>query len=402
MREVDIAERGAGATTLDPVAFEVLRNALVNITEEMALTVRRAAFSTNIKTRADFSCAFFDTELRCVAQSFAQPAHLVAMSTIVPVAIRELAHLSLAAGDAVLVNDPHRGSSHLNDITAISPVVADGCTIGYVANMAHHVDVGGSTPASIGNNRELCQEGIILPPTVVARGGEIDANVFNLILANLRAPRETRGDLRAQLAANSIGSRRAVALLRRYDASTMARFCDELIRYTEDWTERELRKLPAGVYRAEGYRDDDGFTDEPIKLCVAVTIGDGRIGLDVTGSDGQRRSSMNCTRAMAACGLAFVASCLVDQGVPVNSGFLRRLDVTGPNGLICTAQRPAAVYGGWETTLKLTELCWLALHPILPARVPAAGKSIMLNLGFGGWNPRRGESYQPVDEVGCG
>ena len=185
---------------MDPVTFEVLRNALVNVTEEMALTIRRAAYSTNIKTRADFSCAFFDNALQCVAQSFAQPAHLVSMATIAPASILEYGPDRLQPGDALLVNDPHRGSSHLNDIACISPVFVGSERIGFLANMAHHVDVGGSSPASLGINREIFQEGLILPPTRVASGNQIDPNVLGLILANIRAPRETNGDLHRQLA----------------------------------------------------------------------------------------------------------------------------------------------------------------------------------------------------------
>ena len=165
---------------MDPVTFEVIRNAVINMTEEMAVTVRRAAFSTNIKTRADFSCAFFDAKLRCIAQSFAQPAHLVAMSTITPASIREFGPEMLNPGDAIVVNDPHRGASHLNDITVISPVEIDGFRLGYVANMAHHVDVGGSSPASLGVNKELCQEGIILPPTRIALAGKIEHPQINI------------------------------------------------------------------------------------------------------------------------------------------------------------------------------------------------------------------------------
>jgi N-methylhydantoinase B len=387
---------------IDPVTFDVLRHALVNVTEEMALTIRRAAYSTNIKTRADFSCAFFDAELRCIAQSFAQPAHLVAMATIVPNTVRQLGPGRLREGDAMLVNDPHKGSSHLNDITCVTPVFDDGRPIGFLANMAHHVDVGGSTPASIGINRELCQEGVVLPGTIVARGGEIDPNMFDFFLANIRAPRETSGDLRAQLSANVIGARRVADLLRRYPAPVFARFCDELIAYTARWTESEIRRLPQGVFRAEGYRDDDGFSDEPIRLCAAVEISDGFMTLGVTGSSAQRRSSLNCTRTMTACGLAFVAKSLIHRSIPVNSGFLSRLRVTGPDGLVCTALRPAAVYGGWEITLKLTELSWLALHAALPDRVAASGKGIMLNIGFGGINPRSGEYFCYMESIGGG
>jgi len=387
---------------MDPVTFEVMRNAIVNVTEEMALTIRRAAYSTNIKTRADFSCAFFDNQLRCIAQSFAQPAHLVSMATIAPAAIREYGPDAFAPGDALLVNDPHRGASHLNDITCLSPVFVGGKRVGYLANMAHHVDVGGSSPASLGVNRELFQEGIILPPTRIAVGGKVDDNVLKLILSNIRAPRETNGDLRAQLSANVVGVRRMEDLIGRYGHDPFAHFCNELIAYTERWTGRDFAKLPQGSWEAEAFRDDDGFSDEPIRLKARVTIHDGRMTLDLTGSTSQRGSPINCTRTMSACALAFVARSLVSSGLPVNTGFLSRLAVTGPDGMVCTAMRPAAVVGGWETGQKLAELIWLALHPAMPDRVPASGKALIVNIGFGGQDPRRGEYFCYMETIAGG
>jgi len=387
---------------MDVITFEVLKNALVNLCEEMALTVRRAAYSTNIKTRADFSCAFFDRERRCIAQSFAQPAHLVAMATLVPNALAAFGPENLDDGDALIVNDPHLGSSHLNDIVIITTVHAGGERIGYVANMAHHVDVGGSSPASLGVNRELYQEGVIIPPTRIVRRGELDENLLGFLLANIRAPRETNGDLRAQLSANWVGVRRMEALVHRYASAVIESFCDEVIAYTERWTEREIRSLPEGTYRTSGFRDDDGFSDHPIRLELALTVKDGRMILDMTGSDAQRRSPINCTRAMTRCGLAFITRCLVDDRLPVNDGFLRRLEVTGPDGLICTALRPAAVVGGWEMASRITELIWLALHPALPGRVPAAGKGLIVNLGFGGHDPRKGEYYCYMETIAGG
>ncbi len=402
MAETEATLSNAPHQAMDPITFEVIRNAVLNMTEEMALTIRRAAFSTNIKTRADFSCAYFDNKLRCVAQSFAQPAHLVSMSVIAPASIREFGPENMKPGDAIVINDPHRGASHLNDITVISPVDVDGERLGYVANMAHHVDVGGSAPASLGVNRELCQEGIILPPTRVASGGEIDDNVLNLILANIRAPRETNGDLRAQMSANVVGGRRMATLMQRYSKTTMEAFFDELIAYTERWTDREFRKLPEGVYEAEGFRDDDGFTDEPVRLKAKVTIRDGHVHLDVSGSSAQRACPMNCTRAMTKTAVTFAIRCLVDDGIPVNEGFLNRLHVDGPDGLVCTVMRPGAVVGGWELASRLTEIVFRALHPALPGRVPAAGKGLIVNIGFGGHDPRRGEYYCYMETIAGG
>ena len=387
---------------LDPVTFEVIRNALVNMTEEMAITVRRAAYSTNIKTRADFSCAFFDTQLRSVAQSFAQPAHLVSMYTIVPLTVREIGAAEMKAGDTYLVNDPHRGSSHLNDIAVISPVDVDGNRVGYVANMAHHVDVGGSAPASLGVSRELIQEGIILPPTRVASEGTIDPNVLNLILANIRGPRETSGDLRAQMSANVVGARRITSLLDQYSRETLETFYDELIAYTDRWTEREIRKLPEGVYEAEGFRDDDGITDEPVRLKAKVTIADGHVRLDVTGSARQRQAPLNCTRSMTLSTVAFATRCLVDNRIPVNDGFLDHVHVDGPDGLICTAMPPAGVVGGWELCMLLTDLIFKALHAPLPTLIPAASKGLVVNLGFGGHHLRRDEYYVYMETIAGG
>ncbi len=385
-----------------PVTFEVLRNALLNVTEEMSVTIRRAAYSTNIKTRSDFSCAFFDSELRCVAHSFAQPAHLIAMSSIVPIAMRGIGIENAASGDSFVVNDPHLGSSHLNDITVITPVDVDGSRVGYLANMAHHVDVGGAAPASLGVSRELLQEGIILPPVRLARRGRIDENVFRIILANIRAPRETGGDLRAQMSANVVGERRIADLVRRYAPPILHEFYDELIAYTDRWARREIELLPAGVYEAEAFRDSDGLSDEPVRLHARVEIRDGRVALDVSGSSGQRPSSLNCTRSMARCALAFAIKCLVDRRLPANEGFLDRIQVVGPDGLVVTAQSPAPVVGGWEVVSLLTELTLKALHPALPERIPAGGKALIVNLGFGGTDPHTGEYFCYMETVAGG
>lgn len=378
---------------MDPLTFEVMRNAFLNLTEEMALTVRRAAYSTNIKTRADFSCAFFDSNLRVIAQSFAQPSHLVSMANVLPDAVREFGVDRLRPGDAILVNDPHRGSSHLNDIACISPVVINGQHIGYLANMAHHIDVGGASPASLGLNKEIFQEGITIPPMRIMRDGEIDEDVLRMLLANVRAPRETNGDLRAQISANRTGEARVARLIDRYSVEKLREFFDVLIQYTDRWTEREIEALPQGTWSSEGFRDDDGFSDEPIRLKVTVTIGGGHATLDITGSDRQRQSSINATRAMSKCCLAFVVRCLMNKRLPINSGFLDRIRVIGPDETVCTAVHPAAVVGGWEVAQRLAELIWLALYQTMPERVPAASKGLIVNLGFGGYDPRRKEYF---------
>src|SRR4051794_32198216 len=253
-------------TSLDPISFEVIRNALVAATDEMVLTLRRSAYSTNIKTRSDFSCAFFDAELRAVAQGFTQPVHLGSMVEQVPQAIRSYGPENLGPGDVIITNDPFPSGVHLNDVSLISPVFAGGSLLGYVANLAHHVDVGGGAPASIGAFREVFQEGVIIPPVKVVEAGRIVDDVFALILAQIRSKHETAGDFRAQIAANMTGTRRLQALADRHGRPTIVATMRELLDYTERRTAAEIARLPPGVYEADGSVDTDGYTDQPVKL----------------------------------------------------------------------------------------------------------------------------------------
>ena len=214
---------------IDPIQFEVIRNALLEATEEMAIALRRSAYSTNIKTRADFSCAFFDRDLRPVAQAFTQPVHLGSLTILTPRAVREYGPENLREGDAILVNDPYRGGVHLNYIRLIAPVYCGGELFGYVANLAHHVDVGGGAPASIGAFQQVYQEGIIIPPVKLVEEGEIAADVFELVIAQIRSKRETRGDFRAQVAANHSGIRRLQGLVAQVGFETVAFYMDRLV-----------------------------------------------------------------------------------------------------------------------------------------------------------------------------
>src|SRR5439155_11267515 len=225
---------------LDAIAFEVIRNALVAATDEMVLALKRSAYSTNIKTRSDFSCAFFDAELRCVAQGFAQPVHLGSMVEQVPKAVLAYGPENLGPHDVIVTNDPHPSGVHLNDVSLISPVHHEGELLGYVANLAHHVDVGGGAPASIGAFREVFQEGVIIPPVRLVAGGRIVPDVFRLILAQIRSKHETSGDMRAQIAANTTGVRRVQALVARHGRDTIVEAMRELLDYTERRTLAEL------------------------------------------------------------------------------------------------------------------------------------------------------------------
>ena len=387
---------------IDPIRFEVIRNALVEATEEMASALRRSAYSTNIKTRHDFSCAIFDLNKRTVAQSFSQPNHLGSLVETVPRALDAYGPERLGEGDGILVNFPYGGGVHLNDIALISPIFYDGRVVGYVASLAHHVDVGGGAPASIGAFREIYQEGVIIPPVKFVAGGQINRDVFDLVLAQVRAKRETAGDFRAQIASNNTGIRRMTALLDRMGVETVGRYVDELIEYTNRRTQAELAKLPKGVYAGEGYLDSDGYTEAPVSLVVRVTIDDDGLLFDFTGSDLQRRAPVNSTYAQTHSGVAFVLKCLIDPDVPVNAGFYRNVRMVAPEGTVVNCTEPYPVVGGWETQIRLADVIFKALAQAIPEKVPAGTEAMICHSGFGGSDPYRNETYCFLETIAGG
>jgi N-methylhydantoinase B len=378
------------ALAVDPITFEVIRNALVAATDEMVLALKRSAYSTNIKTRSDFSCAFFDADLRSVAQGFAQPVHLGSMVEQVPKAILDYGPENLEPGDMVITNSPYPAGVHLNDVSLIAPVFHEGELLGYVANLAHHVDVGGGAPASIGAFREVFQEGVIVPPVRLVRGGRIVHDVFTLILAQIRSKHETGGDLRAQIAANNTGIRRVLSLVERHGRETIGATMTELLDYTERRTRAELAALPHGVYEAEGFVDNDGYSDEPVHLQARVELTPDRVLFDMAGSDPQRRAPVNSTFAQTFSACAYAVKCLIDPDLPVNDGFYRLVAVEAPEGTVANCTWPAPVVGGWETHDRLVEVIVRALLPAFPERLMAGTKGMMCQAGFGSLERAKG------------
>jgi N-methylhydantoinase B len=387
---------------LDPIKLEVTKNALVSITDEMSAALQRAAYSTNIKTRLDFSCAILDERLRILAQAVAQPSHLGSLPHSVPRAVREYGLSNLGPGDGLIINDPHRGAVHLNDIALISPVHSRaGELLAVVANVAHHVDVGGGAPGSLAPARDVYQEGLVVPPVRLVQQGQIVPDVMRLIAANVRAPRESAGDFRAQIAANNVGVRRVRDLVEQFGAVGFAGFCDDLIDYTARRTRAALAALPRGEFSAEDFLDGDGLSDKPIRIAATVRNGDGGLVIDLTGTDPQVPGSLNCSYSMAFSGVAFVLKTLVDSDIPINEGFYRGFTVTVPEGTVARANAPAAVGGGWEVTFRIAETLYRALAPALPDRIAAATKGTICNVAFGGRRPD-GEIYAYYETIAGG
>ena len=378
---------------INPIRFEVIKNALIQATEEMAITLRRSAYSTNVKTRQDFSCAFFDNKLRCISQAFTQPVHLGSFVKHVPEIITKYDPKNINQGDMILSNDPYGGGVHLNDITLISPVYHDNTLLGYVACLAHHVDVGGGAPASVGSFQEIFQEGVIIPRVKIVENGKIVNDIFNLLLAQIRSKHETSGDLRAQIGSNLTGSKRIIEIVQKYGLNEFFKYIDEIIEYTDRRTKKEIMKLPKGNYSAEGFIDNDGFSDKKVNLKINIKIDHNGIFFNTDGSDLQRRAPVNSTYAQTFSACAYALRTLMDRDLPVNDGFYRYVNVHAPEGTVTNCKHPSPVVGGWETHVRLNDLIFLALSRSLPDVVCAGTKSMQCHSGFGGINFQTGEYY---------
>ena len=386
----------------DPVALELFRHLLVSIAEEMGAVLRKTSFSANIKERRDYSCAVYDAEGRTVAMGDHMPVHLGAMPLSVAHAI---AAFQLAPGDVAILNDPFRGGTHLPDITAVSGVFLKGSRgpVFYVANRAHHSDVGGMSPGSMPLAREIYQEGLRLPPVLLMRRGAIERQVMDLILANVRTPVEREGDLLAQCMAIHRGEQRLRELVHKYGLATVRRNCSALMDYSERMMRSALARLAKGVYEFEDFLDGVGQPDRPLRIRARVTIEDGRATIDFSGTDPQVEGSVNANYAVTLSATTYVFRCLIREDVPYTAGLTRPLRVIAPAGTLINARPPAAMAAGnVETSQRITDTVLGALAQAAPDRIPAASSGTMNNLTFGGFDPFRERPFAWYETIAGG
>jgi len=419
----------------DPVELEVFRNLYHSIAEEMGATLRRTSFSPNIKERRDYSCAVFDSAGQVIAMGDHMPVHLGSMPMSVAAAIKQCA---LDPGDMVMLNDPFRGGTHLPDITLVMPVYLGGRKNSargrplhtttpdfYVASRAHHADVGGMYPGSMGPCREIYQEGLRIPPVKIMRGGKLVADVLALLLNNVRTPEEREGDLGAQIAACETGAQRLREICSRYGTARAKRAAADLLIYSEELMGALLRTIPPGRYQAEDFLDDDGVDDKPVRIAVTVEVprmpartsaAETRLAaspsssrkkpqltIDFTGSDPQVQGAVNAVEAITYSACFYVFRCLLLDDVPATSGLMRPLRLIAPSGTVVNAKPPAAVAGSnVETSQRIVDVLLEALAQALPDRIPAAASGTMNNLTIGGIDPRSGEPFAYYETIAGG
>ena len=379
----------------DPVRLEIFKNVFHSIAEEMGGVLRRSAFSPNIKERRDYSCAVFNGAGEVLAMGDHMPVHLGSMPASVDAAIRAM---NLQRGDVALLNDPYAGGTHLPDLTMVMPVYLDRerKPMFYVANRAHHADVGGAQAGSMSLSREIFEEGIRIPPVRILENGRIVRDALQLILANVRTPNEREGDLTAQIAACRVGERRLLEVVRKYGRRETDVYGCHLLEYSAKMTRAALRRIPDGIYRAEDFMDNDGVTDEPAAIRVSIRIRGDRAEVDFTGSSPECAGSINAVKAIADSAVFYVFRCLLDDQVPATSGLLRPIRITAPKGTIVNARPPCAVAGGnVEASQRIVDTLLRALAKAIPTRIPAASQGTMNNLTFGGRDTRPGRNGAP-------
>jgi len=385
--------------TVDPVQLEILNSLFHSIAEEMGATLKRTAFSPNIKERRDYSCALFDAEGQVIAQGDHMPVHLGSMPLSVKAALETR---DIEPGDMVILNDPYKGGTHLPDITLVSGVFEKKKLRFYVACRAHHSDVGGMSPGSMPIAEEIYQEGLRIPPVKLVINGVINRDVWDLVLLNVRTPVEREGDLAAMFAANHTGERRLLEVLEKYGWKTVSQFVGEILNYAERMTRVAIQAIPDGKYEAEDFLDDDGVSNRPIRIAVGIEVRGDQVTVDFTKSDLQVQGSVNAVYAITASAVFYVFRTLVDVPIPSNAGGMRPITIIAPEGTIVNALPPAAVCGGnVETSQRIVDVLYACLSTALPDKIPAASQGTMNNLTFGGTDPRTGQPVAYYETV-CG
>jgi N-methylhydantoinase B len=388
---------------IDPIELAVFKSTMHSVAEEMGAALRRTAFSPNIKERRDYSCAVFNSEGDALSMGDHMPVHLGSM----PMSVQEaIDHVPLGAGDVAILNDPYAGGTHLPDITMVLPVFTENAArpTFYVAARAHHADVGGQFPGSMGPCREIYQEGIRIPSIRIVKGGTVVPDVLDLLLYNVRTPEEREGDLLAQIGACRVGEARLRETITRY-GNKVSDLSRELLDYSERLVQAVLAKMPAGTYAATDFLDNDGLTETPVPIRVSIRIDPSamRAKVDFSGSGAQVNNSINAVYAITYSAVYYVFRCLLPDEAPATSGIMRPIEVIAPGGTVVNALPPAAVAGGnVETSQRIVDVVLRALAQAIPGRIPSASSGTMNNLTIGGLDVRTNAQFAYYETIAGG
>ena len=385
--------------TLDPVTTEVIGRHVLAAAEEMGVTLMRTAFSPNIKERNDFSTAVFNAKGEVVAQAEHVPIHLGSMIGAIESLQQRFPEDEIRPGDMFLANDPYNGGgSHLPDLNLVAPVFHDGRIVAYVANIAHHADVGGMVP---GSEAAVCesifQEGLRLPPVRFVCAGELSRDIFEIVLLNSRTPEEREGDLNAQLAANHVGIRAVSALVERYGAELFENALDSYLDFTERRFQAAVAALPDGSYKAEDFLSGDAMGTFARITCI-VTVAAGHLNFDFNGTDPQLRTARNIPNQALVATVFCVVKALLDPDAPANGGAFRVIGIDVEPGSIVQPVAPAPVGTRSISCSVLSDVILVALSQAISDR-SFAGSGPHHLLVLAGTDPRTGRYFVDYETV---
>jgi N-methylhydantoinase B len=391
---------------VDAISLSIFANRIDAICGEMGVTLQKSAFSPNIRDRLDYSCAIFDAGGELCAQAAHIPVHLGSMAFAMADVVTDG---DWHAGDMLVLNDPYKGGTHLPDVTLIAPLFIAGELCGFVANRAHHADIGSETPGSMPLSSSLSEEGLIIGPALLVKEDAIVEKYFAGLMQHMRNPQESAGDFIAQIAANRRGLLRLNALIKKLGLAEYRRSLAQLNDYAATLARNSLagedsRSLAVGDYSFSDVLDDDGQGSRDIVIKVRISFSDGEITVDFSGSAQQVAGNINCPLSVTAAAVFYVFRCLMPAQTPACAGSFRHIKIIAPEQTILNASYPAAVAAGnVETSTRIVDVLLGALAQVMPERIPAASHGSMNNLamgcagGYAGDNPGSSHSWQAWD-----
>lgn len=385
---------------MNAIELSIFSSQIGSVCEEMGAVLRRAAFSPNIKDRLDFSCAVFDAAGELCAQAAHIPVHLGSMAY----AMRDVVNrFDWQPGDMAALNDPYMGGTHLPDVTLLAPVFCDDQLVGFVANRAHHADIGAESPGSMPISATLEEEGVIISPQLLLAGGQLAADNFQRLLGAMHNRDESEGDFTAQISANQRGVARLSSLIDQMGRAEYRAGLQQLNDYGERLSRQLLDTIPQGRYQFSDLMDDDGLGQRDIPIRLTLTVrGDGIVA-DFSGTAAQVPGNINCPLSVAAAAVYYVFRCLLPTHAPACAGLFRLIELRAPLGCLVNAQTPAAVAAGnVETSTRIVDVVMGALAQALPDRIPAASHGSMNNLAMGSRDSKQGWDYYETIGGGMG
>ena len=385
---------------MNAIELSLFSNRLAAVSDEMGAILQRAAFSPNIRDRLDFSCAIFDAKGDLCAQAAHIPVHLGSMAYAMQGIVSQF---EWRAGDMIIVNDPYLGGTHLPDVTFISPVIYNGNLLAFVANRAHHADIGADSPGSMPISSSLEEEGLIIPPGYICRQGQLEQSMIDSMLAATRQARTVEGDIAAQMSANRTGCSRLLDLIESMQAAEFSVALDELNNYAERLAKPVYEKIPDGHYPFTDYMDDDGQGQQAIPITACIKVNGGQIEVDFSGTSAQVAGNINCPLSVAAAAVYYVFRCLLPEYTPACAGTFRAINLKAPDSCLVNASRPAAVAAGnVETSTRIVDVIIGALLQAIPEQLAAASHGSMNNVAMGYTGDNKQAAWDYYETIGGG